>query len=84
MKTYNNYGELVNTMVSGPVVTLMFASPTGGVYETRSVDMLCVDNTQAMEIEKRHREAWGIDMVDRATDAERQDLEAMQGVLAEP
>jgi len=84
MKTYNNYGELVNTMVNSATVTLVFAVPTGGVYETRKVDMLCVDDTQAIEVEKRHREAWGIDMVDRATDAERQDLEAMQGVLAEP
>ena len=41
-KQYNNYGELVNTSVSGSNVVLMFSRPTGGVTDTIMVEMLCL------------------------------------------
>ena len=78
-KQYNNYGELVNTSVSGCNVVLMFSRPTGGVTDTIMVEMLCVDDTQAIAVERKHREAWGLPLVDRATTLEMLDLEEMQG-----
>ena len=77
--TYNNYGELVNTSVSGSNVILMFSRPTSGVMDTIMVEMLCVDETQAIVVERKHREAWGLPLVDRATTLEKLDLEEMQG-----
>ena len=53
--TYNNYGELVNTSVSGSNVILMFSRPTSGVMDTIMVEMLCVDETQAIAVERKHR-----------------------------
>ena len=76
---YNNYGELVNTSVSGSNVILMFSRPTSGVMDTIMVEMLCVDDTQAIVVERKHREAWGLPLVDRATTLEKLDLEEMQG-----
>ena len=78
-KQYNNYGELVNTSVSGSNVVLMFSRPTSGVMDTIMVEMLCVDETQAIAVERKHREAWGLPLADRATTLEKLDLEEMQG-----
>ena len=78
-KQYNNYGELVNTSVSGSNVVLMFSRPTSGVMDTIMVEMLCVDETQAIAVERKHREAWSLPLADRATTLEKLDLEEMQG-----
>ena len=81
MKEYNNHGELRDTAVRGPIVTLMFSRPTSDRDFTNliNVDMLCVDEDQAILVERKHRLMWRLPLVDRT--AEEATMEALEDLL---
>jgi hypothetical protein len=61
MNKLNTKGDFVGTTISGNIVSLWFASPTGDSSDSQIFELVCRDNEQAEFIAKRHREVWGLD-----------------------